>query len=316
MGAKASRCLELPPAAEDETSAAPPKNPGQFERLHDDVRRVVACHTFEGAKFDVSKPLTPTFAVNHNFWLGGSHYPSANQHYKFGATLGDNERVCIASVDQYGTVEGQFYGAVAGPVQGKLIFNLPNDPQSFVGICDLDFAGTTSSTQLKLARNIHGVQGTHLGCSYVQAITKWLALGGEGVLQVMQPAANFTSALKWTGDKWSGVASWTMAPAQPGQLALGYARTVSPNRVTLGTELNVAPATGDATYSAGAEFALKQSRVNLAIDGTGRMQSCVEAVLSPVAKLLFSAEMTLGWAAEQGKPRDSFKFGYGLQIGS
>ena len=97
---------------------------------------------------------------------------------------------------------------------------------------------------------------------------------------------------------------------------MGYARTVSPNRVTLGTELNVAPATGDASFSAGAEFALKQSRVNLAVDGSGRMQSCVEAVLSPAAKLLFSAEMTLGWAAEPGKPRDSFKFGYGLQIGS
>ena len=314
MGAKASRCLELAPA-EDETSG--PKNPGPFERLHDDCRRVVHCNTFEGVKFDVSKPLTPTFAVNHNFWLGGSHYPSANQHYKFGATLGDNERVCFGSVDQYGTVEGQIVGAVAGPLQGKLIFNLPNDPQAFVGICDLDYIGTTSSSQLKVARNIHGVNGTHLGCSYVQAITKRLALGGEGILQAAAPAATFTSALKWTGDKWSGVASWSAGPpAQPGQLALGYARTVSPNRVTLGTELNVAPATGDASFSAGAEFALKQSRVNLAVDGSGRMQSCVEAVLSPAAKLLFSAEMTLGWAAEPGKPRDSFKFGYGLQIGS
>ena len=94
MGAKASRCLELAPA-EDESQG--PKNPGPFERLHDDCRRVVHCNTFEGVKFDVSKPLTPTFAVNHNFWLGGSHYPSANQHYKFGATLGDNERVCFAS---------------------------------------------------------------------------------------------------------------------------------------------------------------------------------------------------------------------------
>ena len=77
------------------------KCPGQFERLHDDSRRVSSCNTFEGAKFDVAKPLTPTFAVNHNFWLGGSYYPNANQHYKFGATLGDNERVCIASVDQH-----------------------------------------------------------------------------------------------------------------------------------------------------------------------------------------------------------------------
>ena len=62
MGAKASRCLELAPA-EDDTQG--PKNPGPFERLHDDYRRVVHCNTFEGVKFDVSKPLTSNFTPSN-----------------------------------------------------------------------------------------------------------------------------------------------------------------------------------------------------------------------------------------------------------
>ena len=54
----------------------------------------------------------------------------------------------------------------------------------------------------------------------------------------------------------------------------------------------------------------------MAVEGSGKMSSTVEATLSPAAKLLFSAEAALGWDAEPGKPRDSFKWGYGLQIGN
>ena len=188
-----------------------------------------------------------------------------------------------------------------------------------MGVCDVDYANATAAGQLKLARNIHGVAGTHAGCSYMQAVTRRLALGGEGTLAAAKPAATLTAAAKWAGDKWTGAASWTRSPGPAGsadQVSLGYARVVSPNRVTVGAELQAAPATGDATFAAGAEFALKQSRVGIAVDGGGKLQSTVEAALSPAAKLLFSAEVQLGWDAQPGKPRDQFKFGYGLQIGS
>ena len=35
----------------------------------------------EGAKFELAKPLTPTFAVNHNFWLGGSLVDAGEEHH-------------------------------------------------------------------------------------------------------------------------------------------------------------------------------------------------------------------------------------------
>ena len=248
--------------------------------------------------------------------LGGSYYPNANQHYKFGATVGDNERVCMASVDQYGTLEGQFYGIVAGPVQGKFIFNLPRDPKGFVAVCDADYAAPDATAQLKVARNVHGVAGSHLGAAYMQAVTPRLSLGGEGHVAVAGPASTLTAAAKWHGDKWTGVLAATRAAgAAADSFVASYARVVSPNRVSVGAELNAAPAAGDALVTCGAEFNLKQSRICLAVDGNGKMQSLAEATLSPAAKLTFSAEMQLGMADEPGKHRDSFKFGYALQIG-
>ena len=314
MGASTSaHCL----GAESGGDTKPLKSPGQFERLHDEVKKVTSVNTFEGAKFEVAKPLTPTFALNHNFWLGGSYYPNANQHYKFGATVGDNERVCMASLDQYGTLEGQFYGVVAGALQGKFIFNLPKDPKGFVAVLDADYGGATHSAQLKVAQNIHGVAGPHCGCAYMQAVTPRWSLGGEGACALAGPSATASFAAKYAGKKWTGVAAATRSGsgAIADQLAFSYARVVSPQRVTLGAEL-VVQAGGEATYAAGAEFALKQSRVNVAVDGNGKMASVVETQLSPAAKLTFSADMQLGYNdAEPGKHRDHFKFGYALQIG-
>lgn len=66
-----------------------PKSPGQFERVHEDVKKLTNVNTFEGAKFEVSKPLTPMFALNHLFLLGSSPYPNANSESAiYGSTLG------------------------------------------------------------------------------------------------------------------------------------------------------------------------------------------------------------------------------------
>ncbi|KAH8071418.1 hypothetical protein JL721_4396 [Aureococcus anophagefferens] len=172
MGASQSaRCLGALDEPEKKLKA-----PGQYERLHDDAKRVTAVNTFEGAKFE------------------------------------------------YGTLEGQFYGVVAGALQGKFIFNLPKDPKGFVAVLDADYGGATHSAQLKVAQNIHGVAGPHCGCAYMQAVTPRWSLGGEGACALAGPS--------------DGVVR--------GELAFSYARVVSPQRVTLGAEL-VVQAGGEAT---------------------------------------------------------------------
>mmetsp|Transcript_2454 Transcript_2454/g.9399 ORF Transcript_2454/g.9399 Transcript_2454/m.9399 type:complete len:357 (+) Transcript_2454:42-1112(+) len=355
MGATFSRCEEagalppLPPpeiaelegslgTSRSEAAAEKLKTPGQFERLQEDVKKLTSVNTFEGCRFDVSKPLTPMFALSHSFQLGASPYPNASSHYKFGSTVGDAERVCIASVDQYGSVEGQLYGTLVGGLQGKLIFNLPADPKGFVAVSDLDYNGATHSAQLKLAQNVHGVAGPHVGVSYFQAITPRLALGGEGACSLgagfaegktSSPAgpATVVAAARYSAPNYAGILSYATASGgkggdagnggTPDQLSLLYHRVVSPGRVQLASELAVQPATGEAQMAAGAEFALKQSRVNLALDGQGKCSTTVETTLSPAAKLTFSAEMHVGGGGtdDLGKPRDLYKFGYGLQIG-
>ena len=316
MGASMSRCDAGPP--EEKL-----KGPGQFERREEDVKKVTSVNTFEGARVDVSKPMTPLFALSHSIMLGSSPHPNATSHYKLGATVGDGERVCVATVDQHGTVEGQLYGSLFSGFQGKLIFNLPNDPKNgIVAVSDVDFNGPTSSAQVKFGHNIHGVAGPHLGVSYFQAITPRFSLGGEGSCGLYSPASATTmvAAGKYSAPKFSSVISYATNSGQGDQLSFFYHRTVTPGRVHLGTELAVQPSTLDAQMSAGAEFILKQSKLNLAVDGNGRMSSVVETTLSPAAKLSFSAEMLLGSGSTPGggddksKP-DSYKFGYGLQIG-
>lgn len=314
MGQALSRSVARCEGTDDSDALKLPACPGQFERVHEDVKRLTNVNTFEGAKFEVSKPLTPMFALNHMVMLGASPYPNATSHYKFGANVGDSERVCMAHVDQYGTVEGQLYGKIASFLQGKLIFNLPRDPKGFVAVCDADFNMKTSTAQLKMAQNIHGQPGTHLGVSYLQAVTPRWSFGGEGHCSLGTPSATFVCAGKYSTGKYSGVVTYTKA-GDNDQLSLQYHRTVSPGRVQLGTELALQPFTGESQMATGAEFSLKQSRINLCVESSGKMQSVVETTLSPAAKLTFSAEMHLNSSDGEKGPRDTYKFGYALQIG-
>ncbi|KAJ1459310.1 eukaryotic porin/Tom40 [Pelagophyceae sp. CCMP2097] len=328
MGVTQSKCdaalppVGAPPPASDfaATFETPEvvalKAPGQFERLHEDVKKLVNVNTFEGCKFELAKPLTPMFQTAHSLWLGGSHYPNANSHYKFSATVGDNERVCIASMDQYGTLEGQVYATMLKVFQGKFIFHLPSDPSGgLVAVADVDFNGANANAQLKLAHNVHGQKGALVGASYMQTISNSLAMGGEGSVSLDDPSATVSLAAKYAGLKHSATATLTKSTA-PGNdaLSLHYHRAVSP-RVQLGTELMLSPQTLEAQVASGAEFSLKSSRVNLSIDGAGKMCSVVETALSPAAKLAFSGEVQFGARDETGKHADEFKFGYSLQIG-
>mmetsp|Transcript_14332 Transcript_14332/g.19159 ORF Transcript_14332/g.19159 Transcript_14332/m.19159 type:complete len:322 (+) Transcript_14332:32-997(+) len=320
MGAShSSRCEEAFDASSFDKGEEKLKAPGQFERREEEVKRITNINTFEGVRFGVSKPLTPMFALNHDVILGSSPIPNASSHYKFGATVGDNEGVIMASLDQHGSIEGNIVGTIMGPVQGKLTFYMPNDPKNFVTVADADYNGKNATAQIKIGHNLHGIPGPHAGMSYFQSITPRFALGGEGSCALSPPSPpNLTASAKYHAKTFSSILSYT--PPQSGaqdQLSFLYHRIVTPGRVQLASELALQPSTGESQMAAGAEFNLKQSRINLALDGSGKMTSTVETTLSPSARLSFSAEMHLGGGQpdELGRGRDVYKFGYGLHIG-
>ena len=69
--------------------------------------------------------------------------------------------------------------------------------------------------------------------------------------------------------------------------------------------LQIAP-TLDTAVSFGGEFNLKQSKISSVVDGGGGIKTVMETKLSPGATLVFSGEVD--------HMKDTYKFGYGLNI--
>lgn len=94
-------------------------------------------------------------------------------------------------------------------------------------------------------------------------------------------------------------------------LSLAYKRSITPNRVTIATSLECSPATLESQVFVGAEFNLTRSKMNVCIDGSGRIQSVLGANLGREP-----GSPTLNFVAELDHGKSFMKFGYGLNIGS
>jgi Eukaryotic porin. len=92
-------------------------------------------------------------------------------------------------------------------------------------------------------------------------------------------------------------------------LNLNYKRVVTPRRVALAAELQMAP-TLESQVVFGAEFQLSRSKFAMTVDGSGKIQSQLESALGMAMgspKLNFSADVDFA--------KDAMTFGYGLNIG-
>ena len=88
--------------------------------------------------------------------------------------------------------------------------------------------------------------------------------------------------------------------------------------MNLGAELTVLPKNMESNVSFGAEFNLKQSKLTTSVDGSGKVNSVLEASVMG-AKLTLTAEVNVGakdpMAGPSAKPVDQYRFGYGLALG-
>jgi len=106
--------------------------------------------------------------------------------------------------------------------------------------------------------------------------------------------------------------SWFLGQLNPsqGMLNLHYKRVVTPNRVTLGAELSCSPFALESEAIFGAEFQMTRSKVSLAVDGHGKVQSIVEAKLG-----MSPGSPTLNLSADVDHAKNVLRFGYGLNVG-
>jgi len=168
-----------------------------------------------------------------------------------------------------------------------------------------EYAGSTFSVTSKYG-SAYG--GSLFDFSYAQAITPNFVVAGSGMWVGAQKQTSNQFYMRYaplTSD-WSTSLTWV---GLQNLAFLHYKKIVTPSRVTLGAELMFSPTTLDSQCTLGAEFNLTQSTVKTAVDGGGKVQTTVSTQLARGggANMLFSAEVD--WM------KDSFKFGYGLQIG-
>ena len=84
---------------------------------------------------------------------------------------------------------------------------------------------------------------------------------------------------------------------------------ITPERVTVGAELQFSPFSLDSNLLVGAEFKLSRSKLSFCVDGGLRMQTIVEAKtgITPDAP-------TLQFSADVDHLKDEMRFGYGINI--
>jgi len=184
------------------------------------------------------------------------------------------------------------------------------------------------------------------GLNYYQSVTERMAMGGEGMYLAANGSllSSYTiryemeapTGLEEEGSSGDGIketdaiavaaasmgpgggsignqsSSWFLGNFNPAQGALNlhYKRVVTPNRVTLGAELTCSPVTLESQVVFGAEFQLTRSKVALAVDGSGKLQSVLETKLG-----MAPGSPSLSFSAEVDHGNDAMKFGYGLNIG-
>jgi mitochondrial import receptor subunit TOM40 len=338
-------------AAEDSIARAASQasaysNPGPYEQASMETKRLLQLDTFDGFRCDINKQVSPFMVAVHNFHLGTTtHAPPAsnpqapppNSTYHFVTQVADEGGVFMTRVDfQRQGFDGRFqrmFGPGMVKFQGGV--TAAGDGQTDQLLMEYDTGGMTWTANAK-----YGSMGGGLlyGMNYLQAVTPQLIVGAEGMFLSANNAllsnytakytfqAPHTDASDLVGTKATPPAGPPGAPSPPkagasticlnyhsGQQALtvGYQRVVTPQRVTVGAELQCSPFTLDSQILVGAEFQLLRSKLNVVADGEGRLQSLLETRLgrAPNApRLTFSADMD--------HAKSQMKFGYGLTVDS
>lgn len=298
-----------------------------------DAKRLVTLDTHDGFRCDINKQLSPYMLIVHSFWLGTSMLPDGrNKTYTFVTQVADEAGLLMARVDpEKSSVDGRIHRALLGGLaMGKVQVSTSAEGQNDQLMAEMDFGGGTWTGNLKYG----AVAGGNLfGCNYFQSLTPRLAVGGEGVYVGANQNLMSSYTLKYTmpakslpdsdlppiktdatnGDNKNSDVDSTMIAnynSTQGLLTLNYKRDVTPNRVTLGAELQCSPMTLDSQVVVGAEFNLTRSKVHVAVDGTGKMQSLVEAKVG-----IAQGSPTLNFSAEVDHAKNVLRFGYGFNIG-
>mmetsp|Transcript_2848 Transcript_2848/g.4360 ORF Transcript_2848/g.4360 Transcript_2848/m.4360 type:complete len:323 (-) Transcript_2848:115-1083(-) len=277
-------------AVEDEKSKI--KTPMQFENLKNSLM-VGNVNSYDGFRVMVQKQINLNTVVSHFYWLGSQVTGQPIYQYRLILPLEDDKLINVAS-DMDFNLEGEVKVPIAPNVVAKSIFT--NGEQQKSLSLELELTDDTSATQFKYSR---GAQDQY-SIAYMQGVIPNLSIGGCGTYSTKSKSLD--AAIGFIYDP----AEYTLAAQVDNNIRVLYLRKVNPNRVHLCTDL-VVDDTGSAQASVGAEFMLKQSKIQLGIDSNFVIKSYLETHLSPNTQLQLCAETM--------QLNNHYRFGFGILMG-
>lgn len=293
--------------------------------------------SFDGFRCEITKQVSPFMAAVHSFHLGTTMLPDGRKSsYAFATQIADDTSLIMARVDPgRGSTDFRIHKALLGGIgMGKLHGSVSQSGENEQCLAEIDLGGMSWAGNVK-----YGSMGNGMcyGLNFIQAVHPNVSMGGEGLYLASNNRfiSSYGVKINWTGSQAAAHAAATVTSKAPKQLPPGmpppdtagdsmllvnyntamgaatinYKQTVAPNRLTLGAELQFSPLSLESQLVMAAEFKWQRSKLNVCIDGGGRMQSVLEAKLgmSPgVPTLLLSADVD--------HYNDAMKFGYGINI--
>ncbi|KAH9945934.1 mitochondrial import receptor subunit tom40 [Epithele typhae] len=268
-------------------------NPGTTENVGKECKGTLLNNlAFDGARADLSKSLSmnPHFNVTHSFNLGSQTAPPS---YHFGALFANDKMFMHGNIDHDGNLSARLNQGWSADNVSKLQAQLSTTPgQSFVQL-EHDYSGADYSLNAKAVNpSPADLTGIYMG-SYLQSITKNLALGVEGMLQRPSPAAAELATAymaKYTSTNRDWIATAQLQGA--GMIQASYWQKLS-EKVDVAAELQVIAGQGrrDALATVGARYELRMASFRAQLDSTGKVSAYLEQRFAPTFSFLVSGEI-------------------------
>ncbi|KAK0653532.1 Mitochondrial import receptor subunit tom40 [Lasiodiplodia hormozganensis] len=289
-------------AYSDRRDALGLSNPGTIDNISKEVQRDVFLNNlaFSGLRADLTKAFSvaPLFQVSHALSMGSQGLPP----YAYAALYGSPKVFMQANIDNDFSLSGRFNYRWTNNLVTKTSLQVAPGPGQSMLQLENDYTGADFSASIK-AMNPSildgGLTGIFVG-SYLQAVTKRLSLGLEGVYEraamTHGPQCLLSYAARYKGDDW--IASGQVLAS--GGVQGSYWRRLT-ERVEAGVAINLefAPAMAqmmgapgkDATTTIGAKYDFRASSFRAQIDSKGKLGCLLEKRVAPPVQVTFSGEI-------------------------
>ncbi|KAI9028091.1 eukaryotic porin/Tom40 [Phycomyces nitens] len=279
-------------------------NPGSFERLHREVKDTFTTnYLFDGAQANIVKELSGNFHVQHQFSLGSQVMPPM---YNFMSGYMTERTMVQGTMDNDTNLNAVIRQMWSPRMATKIVAQLTNMPGHSMLQVENDYTGSDFSLNLK-AMNPNPMEFTGLYmASYLQSVTRNLAVGSEVVLQRPTPDMEETAmslVAKYTGSDFIATAQLQGM----GAIQASYYQRIN-EKVDFGVELNmmVQGQRREAVATVGGKFDFRQATFRGQIDTTGRVSAVLEEKMAPGFSFLVSGDLD--------HVKGQSKFGVGIML--